>query len=210
ARVLVFAVDRGELDENALSEIRRTYRSDRSEMIWLPEHVDAFLKVASREMCQALVLAMHTGQRQGDLRALPWSSYDGQRITLRQGKSGREVSIRATPGLKAMLDGMEKRGPLVLTTSGGRAWTKRYFADCWQEASEAAGISGLHFHDLRGTAVTMLAEAGCTVPEIAAVTGHAQTHAQAILDKYLARTRHLADAAIFKLEQHPRMRGTAP
>jgi hypothetical protein len=28
-------------------------------------------------------------------------------------------------------------------------------------------ITDLHFHDLRGTAITMLAEAGCTVPEIA-------------------------------------------
>jgi len=44
--------------------------------------------------------------------------------------------------------------------------------------------------------VTTLAEAGCTVPEIASVTGHSQKHAQAILNKYLARTRHLADAAI--------------
>jgi hypothetical protein len=48
----------------------------------------------------------------------------------------------------------------------------------------------LRFHDLRGTDVTMLAEAGCTVPEIASVTGHGQKHAHAILDKYLAPTRY--------------------
>ena len=50
----------------------------------------------------------------------------------------------------------------------------------------------------------MLAEADSTVLEIASVTGHSQKHAQPILDKYLVRTRLLADAAIFRREQHPR------
>ena len=35
-----------------------------------------------------------------------------------------------------------------------------------------AGIHGLRFNDLRGTAVVTLARAGCTVPEIYAFTGH--------------------------------------
>jgi len=47
----------------------------------------------------------------------------------------------------------------------------------------------------------MLAEAGCAVPEIAAVTGHSLKHVTHILEVYLSRTRHLADAAIVKLEQ---------
>jgi integrase len=108
-----------------------------------------FLKVASVEMCQALMLAMHTGQRQG------------------KGGGKVEVSIRCTKALKLMLDGMSrsKCAPLIVTTKTGRAFTKRYFAEQWQEAAEAAGIVDLHFHDLRGTAVTMLAEAGCTGPE---------------------------------------------
>src|SRR5215471_5712535 len=96
--------------------------------------------------------------KDGDLRRLPWSAYDGLRITLRQSKGKGEVSIRCTAALKRLLDSMPKRGPLILTTASGRAWTKRYFAECWQEATQAAGITGLHFHDLRGTAVTMLAE----------------------------------------------------
>ena len=44
----------------------------------------------------------------------------------------------------------------------------------------------LHFHDTRGTAITMLAEAGASVPEIAAITGHSY-----LLEMYLPRTRHL-------------------
>jgi integrase len=113
---------------------------------------------ASHEMKAALMLAMHTGQRQGDLRRLPWTAYDGMRISLRQGKGGNVISIRCTKALRAMLDDMarDKKGVLILTTKTGRAWTKRYFNQHWDNTAVAAGIPDLHFHDLRGTAITIL------------------------------------------------------
>lgn len=210
ARVLAFLVGRGELGANILDKIPRVYSVDRSDKLWLPEHVAAFTAMASIQMRQAMMIALHTGQRQADILRLTWANYDGERITLTQsktkkkGSAGRVVSIKCTSALKAMLDEMkgdvDRVGP-ILTTPGGRSWKKRYFAEKWQEACEAAKIAELHFHDLRGTAVTMLAEAGCTVPEIAAITGHTLAHAAAILEKYLARTSRLADAAILKLEQ---------
>ena len=52
-----------------------------------------------------------------------------------------------------------------------------------EAASKDAGITDLHFHDLRGTAVTLLAEAGCTTPQIAAITGHSLETVTKILDK---------------------------
>jgi integrase len=203
SRLGSWAFDRGEVDRNVLDDFPRVYHSDRADKLWLPNHVDAFLRVASPEMRAALMLGMHTGQRQGDLRRLPWSAYDGQRITLRQSKGKKVVSIRCTKALCAVLDALaeDKRGLLILTTPTGRAWTKRYFNEHWNEAATAAGITDLHFHDMRGTAITMLAEAGCTVPEIAAITGHSFKHVAHILEVYLSRTRHLADAAIVKLEK---------
>ena len=72
-----------------------------------------------------------------------------------------------------------------------RVFKKRYLAEQWEHTCKAAGIVDLHFHDLRGTTVTMLAEAGCTLPEIASLTGHSLRRAQEILDKYLARTSDL-------------------
>jgi hypothetical protein len=48
-----------------------------------------------------------------------------------------------------------------------------------------------------------LAAAGCTVPEIAAITGHALKDAETILDRhYLSRDRSLGESAIAKLEKH--------
>lgn len=206
ARVLSWAAKDGPLDVNVLDGFDRAYQGDRSEMIWLPEHVEAFMKVAEPEMQLALVLALHTGQRQGDLLSLAWGNYDGTRISLRQGKSrrgereGRLITIRCTKALKATLDGLAKRSTLILTTKTGRAFKKRYFADQWEATCKAAGIEDLHFHDLRGTTVTMLFQAGCNLGEIVSVTGHSLRRAQEILDKYLARTSTMADSAIAKLE----------
>jgi integrase len=38
--------------------------------------------------------------------------------------------------------------------------------------SSLISLKDLHFHDLRGTAVTRLALSNCSVPEIAAISGH--------------------------------------
>ena len=55
------------------------------------------------------------------------------------------------------------------------------------------------FLDLRDTCVTNLARAGCSVPQIASITGHSEASAHAILKHYLALGQDLADAAIEKL-----------
>jgi hypothetical protein len=60
----------------------------------------------------------------------------------------------------------------------------------------------LHFHDLRGTAVTRLALSGCTVPEIAAITGHSPRDVGAILEAHnLGGRVELAEQAILKLDR---------
>ena len=80
ARLLSWAAKDGPLNVNVLDGFERAYKGDRSEKIWLPEHIESFMAVASAEMQLAMVLALHTGQRQGDLLRLPWNAYDGQSI----------------------------------------------------------------------------------------------------------------------------------
>jgi integrase len=58
----------------------------------------------------------------------------------------------------------------------------------------------LYFHDLRGTAVTRLALSGCTVAQIAAITGHSLRDVDEILKtRYFGGQAELADQAIVKL-----------
>lgn len=206
ARILSWAASDGPLDKNVLEKFERAYKSDRSEMIWLPEHVNAFLAVAEPEMKLAMVIALHTGLRQGDILRLMWHNYDGHKIIVTPGKSKREGSagkrlpIPCTAALKETLNSLSKRSPLILTTKTGRAFKKRYFADQWEKTCKAAGIENLHFHDIRGTTVTMLFRGGCDVAKVASITGHSLRRAQEILDKYLARTGDMAESAIAKFE----------
>ena len=53
---------------------------------------------------------------------------------------------------------------------------------------------------MRGTAVTLLAEAGASIPQICSITGHSLQSATRILERYLAKTAALSSAAIHLFE----------
>jgi integrase len=219
ARVLSWAFDRGLVSSNPCKSGGRLYRGgSRVDNIWTTDDEALFLTHAPEHLRLALLLALWTGQRQGDLLRLPWSAYDGTHIRLRQSKSGRRVVIPVGAPLKAAFDAVKpnraaaalvnhetapKRPPLtILATTEGASWTSDGFRASWAKACAKAGIRGLTFHDLRGTAVTRLALSGCTEAEIATITGHSLQGVRAILDThYLARDPALGESAIRKLEK---------
>jgi integrase len=206
ARIMSFAKDRGIITTNPCERGGRLYVADRRDKIWTEKDIAAVLAVASKEVQLALILALWTGQRQGDLLRLPWSAYESPNIRLRQSKGRRRVALPAGAPLRVLLDTAAHRGPLILTNTRGLAWTSDGFRTSWAKACDRAGISGLTFHDLRGTAVVRLAVAGATVPQIAAVTGHSLKDVEAILDAhYLGRDIQLAEAAVLKLEARTKL-----
>jgi integrase len=200
-RLISHAKARGLTSYRPPERITPLYRADRSDKIWLDEHVAAFMGVASEPLQRAMVLALATGQRQGDLLVLPWSAYDGTWIRLRQNKTGARVNIPVTRRLRAVLENNPRIATTILTDRRGLSWREKTFQNNWRDAARRAGIVGLTFHDLRGTAVTRLAEAECTNAEIASITGHSMRDVARILDRYLARTDKIALAAIAKLER---------
>jgi integrase len=106
--------------------------------------------------------------------------------------------------LKVALDATIAAGrptTTILSNTRGKPWTEDGFRTSWGKAFDRSGLSDdLHFHDLRGTAVTRLALAGCTVPQIAAITGHSMKDVESILEAhYLGGAIELAEAAIVKL-----------
>lgn len=208
SRILSVAKDNGRIEVNVCERGGRLYDVDRTEIIWQPDDIERFLGAASEEMKLALLLALWTGQRQGDLLRLTWNAYDGQKIVTKQSKTGARVSIPVGNVLRAALETAKtkRNATTILTNRAGKPWTSDGFRASWRKACEAVGLSaGLRFHDLRGTAVTRLATAGCTVAEIASFTGHSMRDAEAILQAhYLGGQTTLAEAAILKLEKHER------
>jgi len=202
ARVLSWGMDRGRVAANPCARGGRLYRGSRAEKIWTAVDEAAFLERAPVHLHLPLLLALWTGQRQGDLLRLPWSAYDGTHIRLRQSKGGVRVVIRVGAPLKAALDATPKRSTIMLTNSDGKPWTPDGFRASWGKACKRAGVSGVTFHDLRGTAVTRLALVGATEAEIATITGHSMRSVRAIIDThYLARDPVLGESAIRKLEK---------
>jgi integrase len=209
ARILAWGIDRGLVSANPCEKRDRLYRGGcRVDKVWSREDEDRFLASAPERLHLPLLLALWTGQRQGDLLRLPWSGYDGSTIRLRQRKTGVRVLIPCGAPLKAALDAAAKakRGPLILVSSTGRPWTRDGFKSAWRLACKDAGVSGLTYHDLRGTAVTRLALAGCTEAEIATISGHSLRDVRTILDShYLSRDPELGLSAIRKLEARTKL-----
>jgi integrase len=99
----------------------------------------------------------------------------------------------------------------LLRPSASGHWRDNFLSSIDDEragrgACAKAGIRGLTFHDLRGSAVVRLALADATVPQIAVFTGHSLADVEAILDAhYLGRDAKLAEIAIMKLETRTKL-----
>lgn len=215
ARILSWALDGGMVPANPCTRAGRLYGANRADKVWTVDDETNFLAQAPAHLHLPLLLGINTGQREGDLLRLPIRAYDGRKIrllqrkSLRKGKGGGRPPVRVViPVIGALKEVLDKaiagRSPFdkVLLTSRGTPWTESGFRSSWRKACAAAGIVGVTFHDLRGTAVTRLAVAGCSEAEIAAITGHSLRDVRSILDaNYLHRDQALAESAIRKLEQ---------
>ncbi|MGD9738539.1 MAG: tyrosine-type recombinase/integrase [Bauldia sp.] len=208
--VFTYARRKGRISRNPLDGFERLYAGDRAEVIWTEADVTTFMRTAPVELQRAMILGIHTAQRYGDLIRLRWSDYDGDFLSLKQSKTSQRVAVKCSAALKAMIAATPRQGPFILTRSDGRPWhtandDKRLGKE-WREHMKACGLyssdptTRLRFHDLRGTAVTLLALAGVSVPQIVAITGHTLQSANRILEKYLARTRQLAEVAVYRFE----------
>lgn len=200
--VLSWALDRGKIGVNPCAKVRKLYDGSRAEIVWTDDDEAKFLEKTSPEIQLAYLMAVWTGQRQGDLLRLTWTAYDGQFIRLKQSKTGMHIAIPAGQPLRDALDVTPRRATQILTNTRGRVWTEDGFRRSWRKAAEKAGIAGKTFNDLRGTAVTRLARAGCTQPQINIFTGHAMSDVRSILEKhYLHHDPEIALDAVRKLEK---------
>lgn len=172
----------------------------------LPAWTEGVLGEALRRLPEpyrrVVVLAVHTGQRRGDLIALTWGAYDGGTIRLRQQKTGKPLVVPVHRDLAADLDTWraEKRpATTILTSPRGLPWTAQHLSRELGREVKALGFGRFTVHGLRKLAATRLAEAGCSTHEIAAVTGHG-TLGMVELYTRSAEQHRLAEAAITRLE----------
>jgi integrase len=91
-----------------------------------------------------------------------------------------------------LLAGIKRTSVNVLTNSLGRPWSASAFRAAFIKTCRKAGISGLHFHDLRGTFIARQYGAGESISDIAAISGHSERNAEQVIRKnYMPRTANV-------------------
>jgi integrase len=180
------------------------------------------------EIGDAIMLGLWTGQRQNDRLLLVEDQQGADGIGFRQHKKGGQpLLIPAAPELSVRLRAIRHRRrdwkvnfPLVVVDERQRqpftaSWYRHTFARVRDFAATGKGIHELtstpvtitpmpsladfHDQDLRDTAVTWLALAGCTIPQIGSITGHSPKTIEQVLKHYLGMHPELARSAIARL-----------
>lgn len=154
---------------------------------------------------RAVFLARHTAQRRGDLCRLRWSDYDGASLRLTQQKTKTPMVIPVVPELKMQLDEWKREavGLTILGYSNGRPINPDVLSVRLPALLAKIGLpKGLNIHGLRKLAAVTLANAGCSVHEIAAMTGH-KSLGMVQLYTAAADQQTLSKAAVFRLDKNP-------
>lgn len=209
-RIMAFGLDKEKIKRNPCEKAGRLAETGtRRERVWSPDDIANFKEHAPKHVLDAFMMALWTGQRQGDLLRLRWSAYDGTHIRLEQSKTKSKVTVKVADDLKVILDakrtalfGKEIAALTILTTLHGKPWTSDGFRTSWGKAMDKTDIKGLTFHDLRGTFITNARRAGASIEDIASASGHKISDVRSILEHhYLADNHEGSDAVILKLER---------
>lgn len=161
---------------------------------WPQATLDAALVAEDATIRLAVHLLYYTAQRIGDVVRMRWTDIDGDRITVRQQKTGKSMQIRMHGDLVAELAKHQRSlatilpGPMI----------PQQLRSAIQKFCAGRGFDIVP-HGLRKNAVNALLEAECSVAETAAISGQSLGMVEFYSKKRSQIT--LGDAAILKWEK---------
>lgn len=204
-RLLSWAYDRNKIEFNhALRIPPLAQTGTRRDKVWTPELERKLLASAPPCIRRLYLFALFTTVRESDIAAMDGAMFDGEWLVFQPSKTKRKTGVVVhlpvyeLPALAELLADAPEEGPL-LTSPRGHRWTASNIRYRFGEAVAAAGIKAdLHFHDIRGTGISRMLEAGATDAEVASISGHSIGGGSKIGD-YAARSRVLALNAYRKL-----------
>jgi integrase len=121
----------------------------------------------------ALALGLYTAQRRSDVVCFGKQNIKNGVLTFRQKKTGTTLAIPVHAELAKIIAASATGDLTLLVTNRGRVFSGNGFNDAFRDwCNEAELPTTCVFHGLRKAALTQLAEAGCSVHEIQAISGH--------------------------------------
>lgn len=168
--LLSFAVDRGTIDENPALGIKMLKTG------WYRDWTDAELEqfearwpLGTLERT-GFALALYTAQRRADVAKMKWTDIAGNKILVKQQKTGTVISLPIHPALAEAISAAPRRAETILTGAGGGPLNPIYFGHIMASAIAGAGLPDeCVLHGLRKTAARIVAETG---GKVGALTGH--------------------------------------
>jgi len=155
-----------------------------------------------------VVLALHTGLRRGELFRLAWRDVDMTRhmVTVRaeNAKSGKPRHVPLNGPAMDCLDTWRAQqpdpSPGALVFPGKSGGVLDNIQTSWDGLRKAAGMPGLHFHDLRHDFASQLTMAGVSLAVVRELLGHADFETTL---KYAHLAPETARAAVAELAGLP-------
>ena len=217
-RLVSFGLDHGMLGEHHLLKIRKRIKSNRANVIWKQDEIDAFVEGAPAYVSRILIAAVETGYRPGDLNLLERSHIEtrpgrrGRILISTQKSRGRNfASVPLTDRMAELIDSLPEDQTRIIVGANGKPWKNSQ--KLGQEVSKWRDELGirkeLRLYDARGTAVTRLVRAGCTLSELATHMGWTFQHAAAMLERYAAVDPDMADGIFEKVIADEKRRAAA-
>ena len=201
---LVFenACDLGEVDVNPAKDVKKPadYKANQHEA-WTDDQIAAFLKGAKSVWRRAVMVALYTGLRRGDLIRLSRVHIKNGWIETDISKTASDTAIPIHPDLQAELDRpMTAASLMLIPTARGKQMNKDSLSHGIKKECERLGIvPNPPLHGLRRSAIIRLLEAGCTEEEVTSITDQSRRMVQ-----YYAGRRHkrkLAEVVKIKMER---------
>lgn len=196
SNLMEHAVDIGWRNDNPCKGVRLKQTATKAPHLpWPPEAIRKWRESAATLPRLIFEIGLGSCQRPADWTRFNWEDFDGDRLTLTQGKTGKRLIIPASAHMKAALAKRPKvmrlGGTPILTGTRGKRLTYRRMAEIMRAERERLKTLAYDLHGLRYTAVQELARAGCTDDEIASYSGH---NTRAMVAKYAGEVRQQAAA----------------
>ncbi len=129
-------------------------------------------------MHAAVLTSVATGLRMGELLRLEWKDLDfeKQTVTVLVSKNKRRRAVHLPEPAIESLRALKKNGVVGLTRvflkDDGKPANRFYLDYHWRSVHRGAGLVDFHWHDLRHSCASYLAQNGSTLVEIGSVLGH--------------------------------------
>jgi len=172
--VLDYAISEGTIASNPAIHVKRYASKGDGIHAWGEAEVAQFKAhhpIGSKARL-ALALLLYTAQRRGDVVRMGWQHIEGDAIAVRQEKTNRSLLIPVLPELALALASVPRTNLTFLLTGHGKPFTSAGFGNWFRDRCNEAGLPRCSAHGLRKCAATRLADAGCSLHRIMAVTGH--------------------------------------